>query len=309
MKLFKIAVATLLVCGVACSTTTARKTEAQVVPVRPATQEVGSASSAPEPVVAPITPAADAAESVPASTSDPVTPAAVATAPSDLPAKPVGQTKASRQTISAGVKTAKTGQPPLPVKPPAAVDAGRITGKLELTAGPRQRVEAGEVAEGLVYFLPRTGGASPKPGRFTMNTHSKGFTPSLLVVPAGSSVSFPNKDEILHNVFSRTPGASFNLGIYGPGQTKSQTFSKAGLVIVNCNVHSSMRANVVVLATPYYTRPGKDGRYELKNLPPGPGTLVFWHPRSAAQTVVMNSLVPVSKRLIATKSPLDSHVH
>lgn len=184
-----------------------------------------------------------------------------------------------------------------------------IRGRLELGAGPRQSVAADEITEGLVYFLPEGGAPAPKPGRFTIATHSKGFTPNLLVVPVGSTVAFPNRDTILHNVYSRTPGSTFDLGTFGPGDARQAVLKKAGLVIVNCNVHHAMRANVVVLATPYYTRPNRDGSFRLKDLPPGPGTLVFWHPRSNAGTLPIKAgrSEPVVQRLIATKARLEAH--
>ena len=128
--------------------------------------------------------------------------------------------------------------------------------------------------------------------------------PAVLVVPVGSTVRFPNRDTILHNVFSRSPGDSFDFGYYGAGEVKQRVFSKPGLVIVNCNVHHNMRADIVVLATPYYTRPDHNGRYTLANLPAGPGTLVFWHPRAQPQSlrVTLPMATPVSRRLTAAQA-------
>lgn len=197
------------------------------------------------------------------------------------------------------------------VKPPAppAPTTNIIKGRLDLLAGPRQSVAADEITEGLIYFLPEDGAPAPRPGRLTISTHSKGFTPNHLVATVGSTVSFPNRDTILHNVYSRTPGSSFDLGTYGPGATRQTVLKKAGLVIVNCNVHPAMRANVVVLATPYYTRPGRDGSFQLKDLPDGPGTLVFWHPRANAGTLPIKAgrSAPVVQRLVATKARLQAH--
>ncbi len=195
---------------------------------------------------------------------------------------------------------------PSPAAKPAAsakASGAALAGKLELVAAGREGIVAGEVADGLVYFLPKSGGVPPKPGTFSVDTRSKGFSPSVLVVPVGSTVRFPNRDSILHNVFSRTPGSSFDSGFYGPGQVKQQVFSKPGLVIVNCNVHHNMRADIVVLATSHYTRPDRNGRYTLSGLPAGAGTLVFWHPRAQAQSVKVTLPLqgPVTRKLSATK--------
>lgn len=201
--------------------------------------------------------------------------------------------------------------PAIAVTPaPVKTETATLSGRLQLVAGPRQQIAVGEVADGLVYFLPKSGGSKPKPGRYTIATQSKGFSPNLLVVPVGSTVAFPNKDTILHNVYSRTPGSSFNLDTYAPGESREVVLRTPGLVIVNCNVHHNMRANVVVLSTPYYTRPAKDGSFQLSKLPPGPGTLVFWHPRSAAVTQPVNAgtSAAVVKQLTATKPRLDAHM-
>lgn len=199
---------------------------------------------------------------------------------------------------------------PRPARPGGAKSAASnltIQGSLELVAGPKQEVDAVEVADGLIYFLPKNANAKPVPRHFTIGTQSKGFSPPLLVVPAGSTVSFPNRDALLHNVFSRTTGAAFDLGTYGSGQSRQQVFAKPGLTIVNCSVHHNMRALVVVMATPYYTRPDRGGRFELSGLPSGPGTLVYWHPRAAAVSVEVAAppSTPQKQRLVATKPRND----
>ncbi len=265
------------------------------IPIR-AQDPPGVAEAAPAAVAAPRE--AGAPAEPPAIEPD----AAAPKAPGSTIAAPAAAKPAAPRPVVAKPAIAK----PAAAKPAPVVS---IQGKLELVAGQKQRVDAGEVADGLVYFLPKAGNPKPKPGFFTVRTHSKGFSPSLLVVPAGSTVAFPNRDTVLHNVFSRTPGATFDLGNYGPGQSRQQVFAKPGLITVNCNVHYTMRAMVLVMATPYYTRPDKNGRFELTGLPSGPGTLVYWHPRTAAATTQISLPNPTSQKqtLVATKPRSDHH--
>lgn len=238
-------------------------------------------------------------------------PPVVATVPAPVPAEPAPSRKPPPPKPEAkpapARPEAKPAAPKPEVKPVASGNA--VSGRLELVAGSAGAVMPGELADGLVYFLPKAGAATPKPGTFTIDTRSKGFSPSLLVVPQGSTVRFPNRDTILHNVFSRTPGSTFDFGHYGPGESKQVVFNKPGLVIVNCNVHHNMRADVVVLATPYYTRPDRNGRYTLTGLPAGPGTLVFWHPRAQAQSVAVTlpSAAPVTRRMTVTRPARHEH--
>jgi plastocyanin len=197
----------------------------------------------------------------------------------------------------------------LPSSPASAAGhASALNGTVSLDAGPRQAVDPSEIGDVVVYFLPRSGAGAPAPARFTIGTRSKGFTPNLLVVPVGSTVAFPNTDTILHNVYSRTPGSEFNLETYGPGQTREAVLTKPGLVIVNCNVHHNMHANVVVLETPYHTRARQDGSFKLEGLPPGPGTLVFWHPRSRAVSQSVSAGEDgIVQALVATKPRLQAN--
>ena len=277
----------LVLCGLAaCATTT---------PDKPATAAT----------VAPPAAAAPAMEPEPAAVVEapeaPVAVAAAEMAPAPVEAK--ASVPVAAKPAPPAPKPAKPAATPATEAAPAKTVGNGVAGRLELVAGGREGIVSGEVAEGLVYFLPKGGSAAPKPGSYTVDTRSKGFSPSVLVVPVGSTVRFPNRDSILHNVFSRTPGSTFDFGFYGPGETRQQVFSKPGLVVVNCNVHHNMRVDVVVLSTPYYTRPDRNGRYSLAGLPKGPGTLVFWHPRANAQQVTVNLPVDaaVTRKLIASK--------
>ena len=52
-----------------------------------------------------------------------------------------------------------------------------------------------------------------------------------------------------------------------------------------CNVHAEMSAYVIVTETPYFARTDKDGKFVLKDLPPGKYTLKVWHEKAKPATV------------------------
>jgi plastocyanin len=172
--------------------------------------------------------------------------------------------------------------------PPAAVPAApghEIAGRIELLekgkpSGDRTLLPRNTV----VYFEPSRKPPAPKPVKAEMSTLKKEFQPRLLVVPIGSTVTFPNLDPILHNVFSITGKNAFDLGLAGKGPGKSATFRETGIVRVFCNVHHGMFAYVVVVDTPYWTQAGDDGRFRIAGVPPGPGKLTVWNERSAPST-------------------------
>ena len=166
------------------------------------------------------------------------------------------------------------------------------------------------MADTAVYYVPATGAPRPTPGRFRIYTHGKQFEPSTLVVPVGSTVSFPNLDTILHNVFSVSPGATFDLGLLAEGKSADYTFTKTGAAFINCNVHQLMQANVLVVDTPYVAHPDNTGHFKLTGLPPGPGKVWTWSPRGNAQAMAVNLPSPdVELRVVLTKPRLVQHLN
>ena len=115
---------------------------------------------------------------------------------------------------------------------------------------------------------------------FQMMTRGKMLMPHVLAIPAGSTVTFPNDDPISHNLFSLSPGNSFDLGLYRRGAGKSQTFTESGVVIVYCNVHPTMSAVIHVMETPWYTFADENGNYAFSDIPAGKFRLVAWNEQS-----------------------------
>jgi plastocyanin len=127
--------------------------------------------------------------------------------------------------------------------------------------------------------------AQPRPPvQAEIGTSQKEFSPHVLVVPVGSTVSFPNHDPFNHNVFSVSEEHPFDLGLYGRDEVRSVRFTRAGLVRVFCNVHAQMSALVLVRDTPWYTQPSSDGSFTLGAVPAGRYTLHAWHERAAEVT-------------------------
>ena len=103
------------------------------------------------------------------------------------------------------------------------------------------------------------------------------FSPDLVVVPMGSTVSFPNYDPIFHDVFSLSNAKSFDLGNYAQSQTRTVTFLKPGIVFVNCHLHSNMAAAIVVTPNRWSAKADTAGHFTLPDVPPGKYTIVAWH--------------------------------
>jgi plastocyanin len=109
------------------------------------------------------------------------------------------------------------------------------------------------------------------------------FTPHVLPVIVGTIVDWPNNDDILHNVFSFSEVAPFDLGLYKNPTVKSWTFDKPGRVDVFCSIHSRMSCIVLVLENPYFSAANDKGHYSITNVPPGNYKLKAWHERLPSQ--------------------------
>jgi len=132
----------------------------------------------------------------------------------------------------------------------------------------------------VVIYLEGTGPESvdsASPATLKMQQLDRRFAPDLLVVPAGSTVSFPNMDPIFHNIFSLSKPKTFDLGSYDKGETREVVFPKPGIVEVYCHLHPNMTATVVVTPNRWYARSDRSGHYEIQNVPPGNYTVVAWH--------------------------------
>lgn len=189
-----------------------------------------------------------------------------------------------------------------PAKPAAAVGE-ELQGTVRFEAGAEQQVSRVDLTNTLVYYVPASGAPAPNPGQYDIYTIDRDFKPGALAVPYGSTVRFVNQDDVRHNVFSVTPGAAFNLGYQVPGQIVAHRFTKPGLVLISCNVHRSMEAEVLVVPTPYTAEVGANGDFVLRGLPAGPGKLYVWNPRAAqtAQPVRLPTSAALTVTLVAVK--------
>lgn len=146
---------------------------------------------------------------------------------------------------------------------PALAAAGPVSGVVRTISKPGV-----PAATAIVYAEPLDVPAPARPASVTLSQRNKIFQPRVLAVPAGSTVAFPNRDTIYHNVFSLSGPQPFDLGLYRAGESRSRTFTQPGVYRVFCNIHPQMTAIIVVVPTPYVTLAGADGRYTI-DLPAG----------------------------------------
>ena len=111
------------------------------------------------------------------------------------------------------------------------------------------------------------------------------FNPHVLPIVVGTTVEWPNNDDIYHNVFSMSDVRPFDLGLYKHGEPgKRVTFDKPGRVDVFCSIHANMHCIILVLENPYFAATDGSGHYSITHVPPATYRLTAWHERLPKQT-------------------------
>lgn len=175
---------------------------------------------------------------------------------------------------------------------PAARTPGRIVGVVTITDAlppnpladmviPPPSIVRGdpEILRAVVYLKSAPRSAPLASAGAELAQVEQEFAPGVLPIQTGTTVKFPNGDPLFHNVFSLSPLATFNLGQYPKGESRSFRFMQPGVVKVFCKIHSFMSAVVLVFDHPYFTAPARDGAFTLDRVPPGRYRLVTWHER------------------------------
>ena len=180
---------------------------------------------------------------------------------------------------------------------PAAAPAttGRVEGIVRLTSSPPRSVQSGvypsrrvtapvapaatEMGNVVVFIKNAPARDDLAVVRATITQKDEAFVPRVVAITAGSTVEFPNFDPYFHNVFSLSRAASFDLGRYPRGDSRSRKFTSTGLVKVYCQIHSHMSASIMVFDHDYFRIPEPDGSFELDAVPPGMYRISAWHER------------------------------
>lgn len=105
------------------------------------------------------------------------------------------------------------------------------------------------------------------------------YVPHVLGIMAGQQLKILNSDSADHNIHA--------MPAVNPQWNESQTANDPPILktfhtpemmaAVQCNQHPWMRAYVNVMSHPYYAVTGEDGKFEIRNLPPGEYTLAAVH--------------------------------
>ena len=121
------------------------------------------------------------------------------------------------------------------------------------------------------------------------------FVPYLTAVPVGTTVRFSNEDPYDHHLRSEPGGPFGNIppakdfemrlpAMSGGKATSAEVkFDKAGLVVLGCHLHGSMRGHLFVSETPWVAVTDADGLATIADVPEGAADLRTWSPEQLVE--------------------------
>lgn len=151
----------------------------------------------------------------------------------------------------------------------------------ELRVQIQQADGTGPVDAAVVYV---DDGSHARPIHAEVIQKDRMFHPHVLILPTGSTVDFPNRDNTQHHVYSFSPSKTFDIELYAGKPEAPVVFDQPGIVELGCNIHDHMQAFIVVADTDAIGQTNANGELTLAldfNAVPLPDTLSLniWHPR------------------------------
>ena len=175
------------------------------------------------------------------------------------------------------------------------------------------------LAGAVVTAEPESGKWSPPAAQKTvMDQIDLSFMPDVMVIPVGSAVSFPNSDQVSHQVYSFSPPRRFQLPLYRGKTHAPVVFDQPGVVTLGCNIHDNMVAYIVVTPAPFFGRTNEHGVWVIPNVPEGAYRIRLWHPLLKDPTAMLERSMRVNggSNDVALKidevtrpTPLKGHPH
>jgi plastocyanin len=113
------------------------------------------------------------------------------------------------------------------------------------------------------------------------------YTPQILAIQTGQKLIVKNSDPVLHNVSTvPTKNPPDNKAQLPGGPDLTFTFAKPeNFLKFKCDVHPWMFAWVTVVDHPWFAVTDKNGKFTIKDVPPGKYTLSALHRKAAPEGV------------------------
>lgn len=124
----------------------------------------------------------------------------------------------------------------------------------------------------------------------------RSFTPYISVMQLGSKVSFKNKDDITHHIYSPIGDNKFSFKISAGESQVKHDFQEVGEVAMGCNIHDWMSGYLLIVDTPLFGKTNENGMLTLPAPPVGKYQVIVWHPQLDAMDNRVNRAINLSEQ-------------
>jgi hypothetical protein len=183
-----------------------------------------------------------------------------------------------------------------PVAKPISMAADPVCAKQHPTPVMVQDIMAdnkGDLENVVVFVSEGLGDRTFDPPSQQAVVEQKGcmYQPHVMAVRTNQTLQVVNDDATSHNIHpSPTNNREWNKA-EPPNSKMEEAFAREEIAIpVKCNLHPWMRSYIAVFKHPFFAVTGKDGSFDLSNLPAGTYTIKAWHEKlgTMTQTVVVS---------------------
>jgi hypothetical protein len=149
--------------------------------------------------------------------------------------------------------------------------------------------EKGEVANVFVYVKKGVEKKSyPLPKKpAVLNQEMCMFRPRVQGIRVGQDFVMKNGDPLTHNIRSFSfRNRAFNIAQPSKSEDRKKVFTRPEkAVMIQCDIHSWMKAYYFVMDHPYFAVTNEKGQFKIEGLPAGEYTLTAWHEEFGDQDV------------------------
>jgi hypothetical protein len=103
------------------------------------------------------------------------------------------------------------------------------------------------------------------------------FLPYALAIHQDQTLVIKSSDPVNHNVrYAAFTNAPFNQILAPRGEMEAKLVAERRPIIVACDIHSWMKAYLMVFDHPFFAVTGEDGSFEINGVPAGEQNLIVW---------------------------------
>jgi len=143
------------------------------------------------------------------------------------------------------------------------------------------------VAYGFAYLVKPKGsnpgavkGLLAKSPKAELDQKNCEFLPYVQAIHQDQTLVIKSSDPVNHNVrYAAFANSPFNQIMAPKGEIEMKLVAERRPIVVACDIHSWMKAYIMVFDHPFFAVTGADGAFEIKGVPAGEQNLVLWQER------------------------------